>query len=119
LDLCLRARTIATEHGMRPLVTHCHLELGKFYRRTGKRQEAHEHLTTATTMYREMDMRFCPEQAEAEMKGWHDVSTGVRPASGTRRAGSSCHDLEHRAPQIDCGGTCTVRRSYLCGAAPC
>jgi hypothetical protein len=28
--------------------------------------EAHEHLTTATTMYREMDMRFWLEQAEAE-----------------------------------------------------
>ena len=29
----------------------------------------HEHLTTATTMYREMDMRFWLEQAEAEMGG--------------------------------------------------
>ena len=32
--------------------------LGKLYQRTGKRQEAHKHLTAATTMYREMDMRF-------------------------------------------------------------
>jgi len=31
---------------------------GKLYRRTGKRQEAREHLTTAAAMYREMDMRF-------------------------------------------------------------
>jgi hypothetical protein len=54
---------------MRPLVAHCHLGLGKLYRRTGKRQEAQEHLTTATTMYREMDMRFWLEQAEAEMGG--------------------------------------------------
>ena len=30
-------------------------------------QEAHEHLTTDTTMYREMDMRFWLEQAEGEM----------------------------------------------------
>jgi hypothetical protein len=37
------------------------------YRRTGKRQEAREHLATATTMYREMNMRFWLEQAEAEM----------------------------------------------------
>jgi uncharacterized membrane protein YvbJ len=29
------------------------------------------HLTSATTMYREMDMRFWPEQAEAEMAGSH------------------------------------------------
>jgi hypothetical protein len=37
------------------------------YRRTGKREEARNHLTTATTMYREMDMRFWLEQAEAEL----------------------------------------------------
>jgi tetratricopeptide (TPR) repeat protein len=53
--------------GMRPLVAHCHLGLGKLYRRTGKREQAQEHLTTATTMYREMEMRFWLEQAEAEM----------------------------------------------------
>jgi len=50
---------------MRPLVAHCHLGLGKLYRRTGKREQALEHLTTATTMYREMDMRFWQEQAAA------------------------------------------------------
>ena len=52
--------------GMRPLVAHCHLGLGKLSRRTGKRELAQEHLTTATTMYREMDMRFWREQAEKE-----------------------------------------------------
>jgi len=34
----------------------------------GKRQEALEHLTTATTMNREMDIRFWLEQAEAELR---------------------------------------------------
>jgi class 3 adenylate cyclase/tetratricopeptide (TPR) repeat protein/ribosomal protein L40E len=58
----------AHELGMRPLVAHCHLGLAKLYRRTDKRQEAREHLTTATAMYREMDMRFWLKQAEAEMK---------------------------------------------------
>jgi hypothetical protein len=52
---------------MRPPVAHCHLGLGKLYRRTGQRQEAQEHLTTATTMYCEMDMRFWREKGEAEM----------------------------------------------------
>src|SRR5262245_1330357 len=52
---------------MRPLVAHCHLGLGKLYRHTGQRDQAQEHLTTATTMYREMDMRFWLEQAEAEL----------------------------------------------------
>ncbi len=64
-----RALALADELGMRPLVAHCHLGLGKLYWRTGNRQQAQEHLTTATTMYREMDMRFWLEQAEAEMGG--------------------------------------------------
>jgi len=53
---------------MRPLVAHCHLGLGKLFRRTGTRDQAREHLTIATAMYREMDMRFWLEQAEAEMR---------------------------------------------------
>jgi tetratricopeptide (TPR) repeat protein len=62
-----QAMALATELGMRPLVAHCHLGLGKLYRGAGKREPAREHLTTATTMYREMDMRFWLEQAEAEL----------------------------------------------------
>jgi hypothetical protein len=53
---------------MRPLVAHCHLGLGKLHRRTGKREQAREHLTIATTMYREMDMMFCLEKADAELR---------------------------------------------------
>jgi hypothetical protein len=52
---------------MRPLAAHCHLGLGKLYGRTGKGEQAREYLTTATTMYHDMDMRFWLEQAEAEM----------------------------------------------------
>ena len=62
------ALSIATEIGARPLAAHCHLGLGKLYRRTGKRQEAQEHLTTATTMYREMGMTYWLEKAAAETK---------------------------------------------------
>ena len=61
------ALALATELGMRPLVAHCHLGLGKLYRRTGKRQQAHEHLATATTMYREMGMTYWLEKAEPEL----------------------------------------------------
>jgi tetratricopeptide (TPR) repeat protein len=61
------ALALAGPRGMRPLVAHCHLGLSMLYRRTGQRQEAHEHLGTATGMYREMDMRFWLEKAEAEM----------------------------------------------------
>jgi hypothetical protein len=53
---------------MRPLIAHCHLGLGKLCARTGKREQAREYLTTATTMYREMDMPFWLEQAEAGLK---------------------------------------------------
>jgi hypothetical protein len=60
------ALALAEPRGMRPLVAHCHLGLGKLYRRTGTREQAQEHLTTATTMYREMDMRYWLEQAEAD-----------------------------------------------------
>ena len=62
------ALPLAESCAMRPLVAHCQLGLGKLYRRMGKRDQAQEHLTTAIAMYREMDMRFWPEQAEAEMK---------------------------------------------------
>ncbi|HEY7365115.1 MAG TPA: AAA family ATPase [Methylomirabilota bacterium] len=61
------ALALAGKLGMRPLVAHCHLGLGKLYRRTDKREEAQEHLTVAATMCREMDMRFWLEQAEAEL----------------------------------------------------
>jgi len=62
-----QALTRSEELGMRPLAAHCHLGLGKLYRRMGKREQAQEHLATATAMYREMDMRFWLEQAEKEM----------------------------------------------------
>ena len=62
-----RALALASELDMRPLVAHCHLGLGKLYRRTGQRPEAQEHLITATTMYREMGMTYWLEQAESEM----------------------------------------------------
>ena len=32
------------------------------------------HLTAATTMYRDMDMRFWLERADSEMGRWHEVS---------------------------------------------
>jgi len=51
---------------MRPLAAHCHFGLSKLYRRTGKREQAQEHFTAATTMYREMGMTYWLETAEAE-----------------------------------------------------
>ena len=62
------ALVLATALGMRPLVAHCHLGLGKLCRRTEDGAKAEEHLTTATAMYREMGMGFWLERAEAELK---------------------------------------------------
>jgi tetratricopeptide (TPR) repeat protein len=62
-----QALALAEDLGMRPLAARCHLALGKLYLRTGSRQEAQEHLTTAISMYREMDMRLWLEQAEGEV----------------------------------------------------
>ena len=53
---------------MRPLAAHCHLDLGRLFRKTDQHEQARQHLTTATTMFREMDMRFWLDQAEAELR---------------------------------------------------
>jgi hypothetical protein len=41
-----------------PLVAHCHLGLGKLYRRTGKPEQAQDHLTTAPEFYRARGMTY-------------------------------------------------------------
>lgn len=64
-----QAIMLATDLGMRPLVAHCHLDLGMLYTRTGEREEARQHVAIATTMYREMNMRFWLEKAEAAIAG--------------------------------------------------
>ena len=66
---------LATELSMRPELAHCHLGLGKLYRRTGDGAKAQEHLTTAATMYREMDMGFWLAQAEAALEPPHGNSS--------------------------------------------
>ncbi len=62
------AMSLAGELGMRPLLAHCHLGLGKLYRKTGKREQAAASLTAATAMYREMDMQFWLAKVEAEIR---------------------------------------------------
>ena len=53
-----QALALAEPRGMRPLIAHCHLGLGKLYQRAGEQEQAGEHFTTASTLYREMDMAF-------------------------------------------------------------
>jgi tetratricopeptide (TPR) repeat protein len=63
-----QALALAEELGMRPLIAHCHVGLGKLYRRTSKMDQAKTQLATATTMMREMEMGLWLEEAEAELK---------------------------------------------------
>ncbi len=63
-----QALALADELGMRPLLARCHLDLGRLACRTDQRERAQEHLATATTLLREMGMRFWLEQAEAELR---------------------------------------------------
>ena len=62
-----RALALAEPRGMRPLIAHGHLGLGKLYRRTKNRPMAQEHLITATTMYRDMGMRYWLKETEREI----------------------------------------------------
>jgi predicted ATPase len=64
-DYYRQALALAEELGMRPLVAHCHLGLGKFYARSGRRAEAHAELSAAVELYRAMEMTFWLPQAEA------------------------------------------------------
>jgi len=54
-------------HLARPLQAHCHLGLGKLYRRTGRFDEARAELATAVAMLSDMGMAFWLLEAEREL----------------------------------------------------
>jgi class 3 adenylate cyclase/DNA-binding SARP family transcriptional activator len=60
-----QALALAEPLGMRPLVAHCMLGLGKLYRRTSKPGKARENFATALSMYRQMDMQYWLRKAQA------------------------------------------------------
>ena len=62
------AMALANELRMRPLVAHCHVGLGKLYRRTDDYEKAKKHLAAAVAMMREMEMGLWLEKAEAELR---------------------------------------------------
>ena len=64
----LRATALAEPRGMRPLIAHCHLGLGRLHRRRDRREQANAHLVMATTMYGDMGMSSWLGQAELELK---------------------------------------------------
>ena len=62
-----QALALAEALGMRPMVAHCHLDLGQLYHQTGRAEQARAALTTAIDLYRAMDMSFWLPQAEAAL----------------------------------------------------
>ena len=62
-----QALALAEELGMRPLVAHCHLGLGRLYGQTGRGEQARAELSAAIELYRAMDMTFWLPQAEAAL----------------------------------------------------
>jgi hypothetical protein len=65
--LVTRALALAEDHELRPLQAHCHLGLGKLYRRTGRPDEARAELATAISMLHEMGMAHWLPEAKAEV----------------------------------------------------
>jgi tetratricopeptide (TPR) repeat protein len=63
----VQALALAEELGMRPLQAHCHLGLGKLYRKTGRLEQARTELSAVVDLYREMGMTYWLPQAEAEL----------------------------------------------------
>jgi tetratricopeptide (TPR) repeat protein len=62
-----QALALAEELGMRPLQAHCHLGLGRLYAKRGRGEPARAALSTASALYRSMDMTFWLPQAEAAL----------------------------------------------------
>jgi class 3 adenylate cyclase/tetratricopeptide (TPR) repeat protein len=84
-----RALAIASGRGMRPMIAHSHLSLGRLHQRLGKGGQARDELNTALALYREMDMLFWPDQVEARLRQLGASDTpGPSPGAG-RRAGSN------------------------------
>jgi tetratricopeptide (TPR) repeat protein len=62
-----QALALAEALGMRPLVAHCHLGLGRLYGQIGRAEQARAALTAAVDLYCAMDMTFWLPLAEAAL----------------------------------------------------
>ncbi len=63
-----QAIALARDRAMRPLLALAEFGLGRLHRRAGNRAKAEEHLTAATVLFCEMDMRHWVQQAWAELR---------------------------------------------------
>jgi class 3 adenylate cyclase/tetratricopeptide (TPR) repeat protein len=62
-----QALALAEELGMRPLQAHCHLGLGMLYGKIGQLEGARAELSTASELYRAMEMTFWLHPVEAAL----------------------------------------------------
>jgi class 3 adenylate cyclase/tetratricopeptide (TPR) repeat protein len=62
-----RAYTLSRELGMRPLQAHCHVGLSHVYLAHGKTEQARSELSTATDLYRSLEMTLWLPEAEAAL----------------------------------------------------
>jgi tetratricopeptide (TPR) repeat protein len=62
-----QALALAETLGMRPLQAHCHRGLGTLYAITAQAEQARTALSTASTLYRAMDMTFWLPQTETAL----------------------------------------------------
>ena len=77
-----QALALAAEQGMRPLVAHCHWGLGKLHASNGQRDEARQHVSAATMLYREMGIRSWFAKSELDIRG-----AGLDAYGGEARSG--------------------------------
>ncbi len=63
-DRYRQALALAGPRGMRPLVAHCRLGLGRLYRQLGRHDQAHEQLALAAAGYRETGMGYWLAQVD-------------------------------------------------------
>jgi len=63
-DYYCQALALAEELGMRPLVAHCHRDLGMLSLKRGRGAQAHAELSVASALYRTMEMSFWLPQTE-------------------------------------------------------
>jgi hypothetical protein len=63
-----QAMALAVDLGMRPLIAHCHLGLGRLHAHLGNGEQANERAGRAMSMYGEMGMTYWLERATTAMK---------------------------------------------------
>ncbi|HSF32320.1 MAG TPA: adenylate/guanylate cyclase domain-containing protein [Candidatus Tectomicrobia bacterium] len=78
-DYYQQALTLADELGMRPLLAHCHLGLGKLYLKTGGPDPARAELSAAIDLYRTMEMTFWLPRAETALAQLSTVRSNFTP----------------------------------------